>query len=258
MLERLERLLGLAAVSPLTLVYLLLAVGAAVENLLPPVPSDTFVLAGGILADRGVLEPGLVLAVAWTSNVAVALGVYTMARRYGRGIFGTRWGHWLLRPHQLQRLAGFYARYGLGAIFFSRFLPVFRVLVPTFAGITRLGFWRTALPLTLASGIWYGVVVYAGMLASRNLSRLLGLFDLVNNWLLALAALLVAGVALWWWRTRRSRREGSEAAGRDRAGPDLAQPDPTEARWADLGHARRAEKTGGSTDDARERRRSED
>ena len=209
MLEQLERFLHFAAVSPLTLVYLLLAAGAAVENIFPPVPSDTFVLVGGILADRGILRPILVLAVAWTSNVTVALVVYGMARRYGRGIFSTRWGHWLLRPHQLERLAGFYARYGLGTIFFSRFLPVFRVLVPAFAGITRLGFWSTAIPLAAASGIWYGVVVYAGILASRNLPRILGLLDVVNNWLLAAAGLVLVVVALWWWRTRRHRREGA-------------------------------------------------
>lgn len=216
MLERLEHLLLLAASSPLTLLYIFLGLGAAAENLFPPVPSDTFVLLGAILADRGVLDPWLVLGVAWGSNVALALTVYAMARKYGRGIFQTRWGHWLLRPHQLDRLAGFYVRYGLATIFGSRFLPVFRVLVPAFAGISRLGFWRTAVPLSLASGIWYGVLVLAGLLASRNLPRLLGVFDAVNDWLLAVALLLLLLVSLWWWRTRRARREGERGTSRDR------------------------------------------
>ena len=225
MLERLERLLQLATVSPLTAVYLLLGAGAAVENIFPPVPSDTFVLVGGILADRGVLHPGWVLGVAWFCNVGAALVVYGMARRYGRGIFSTRWGHWLLRPHQLDRLSEFYARYGLSTIFFSRFLPVFRVLVPAFAGITGLSFWRTAPPLALASALWYGVVVYAGILASRNLPRIVDLLSLVNNWLLALALVLVTGVAIWWWRSRRHRHE-EEATGAsswsEEASPDAA------------------------------------
>lgn len=213
MLEQLERLLHLATGSPLTLVYLLLALGAATENLFPPVPSDTFVLVGGILADRGVLQPWLVLAVAWGSNVVAALFVYAMARRYGRGIFHTSWGHWLLRPHQLERLARFYGRYGLVAIFGSRFLPVFRVLVPAFAGISRLGFWSTALPLVLASGIWYAILVGAGILASRNLPRIVGLVGLVNNWLLGAAVVLLGAVGVWWWMTRRARREGGKGRG---------------------------------------------
>lgn len=210
MLDRLESLLHLAAVSPVTALYLLLGAGAAIENVFPPVPSDTFVLVGGILVDRGVLRPGLLLGVVWLSNVAGALVVYAMARRYGRGIFSTRWGHWLLRPHQLDRLQEFYGRYGLATIFFSRFLPVFRVLVPAFAGITRLGFWSMALPLVLASGIWYAAMVYLGVLASRNLPRILDLLGLVNNWLLGGAAVVAVVVAAWWWRSRWQRREEAE------------------------------------------------
>lgn len=239
--DRLERLLRLAAGSPLTLVYLLLGAGAAIENVFPPVPSDTFVLAGGILADRGVLDPVLVLAVAWISNVAAALVVYGMARRYGRGIFSTRWGHWLLRPHQLDRLAGFYARYGLATIFFSRFLPVFRVLVPAFAGISRLGFWSTALPLAVASAIWYGVVVYAGILASRNLPRIVGLLDAVNNWLLAVALVLVSAVAVWWWSSRRHRWESEET-------PDTSSVD-GEGWWSVEAMERKRGSGPGSADD---------
>lgn len=207
MLEQLEHFLFLATRSPLTLLYLLLALGAAVENIFPPVPSDTFVLLGAILADRGVLDPWLVLAVAWGGNVAVALTVYAMARKYGRDIFQTRWGHWLLRPHQLDRLAGFYLRYGLLAIFASRFLPGFRVFVPAFAGISRLGFWSTAIPLGVASGIWYGVLVLAGQLASRNLPKLIGVFGTANNWLLLVAMVAVVGLVVWWWRTRRAKRK---------------------------------------------------
>lgn len=205
MRDRFEHLIQLAYGSPIALLYVLLAVGAAIENIFPPIPSDTFVLLGGILADRGSLEPVLVVAVAWTGNVAAAIFVYAMARQYGRGIFQTGWGHWLLRPHQLERLDVFYERYGLITIFGSRFLPVFRVVVPAFAGITGLSFWRTVPPLALASALWYSVVVYLGVLASRNLSRILHLFDRVNTGLLLGAAAAAALVGWWWWRTRRER-----------------------------------------------------
>lgn len=228
-MHRLEEFLHFAYGSPIALVYLFLAGGAAVENFFPPIPSDTFILVGGVLADRGVLSPALVLGLAWFSNVTGALFVYAMARQYGRGIFRTRWGHWLLRPHQLERLGTFYSRYGLVAIFGSRFLPVLRVVVPAFAGITGLGFWSTALPVALASAVWYTMVVFAGILASRNLSRLLGLFEAVNTWLLVVAGALAVGVAIWWWRTRRHRHAVGEA--RDDRAEEEAR------RWAPEGEA---------------------
>lgn len=201
--EQIEAILHLVGRIPVETLYLLVGIGAAIENLFPPIPSDTVVIAGGVLADRGVLNGRLVFAVAWVSNLILALVVYLAARRYGRGVFETRWGHWLLRPHQLARMGEFYARHGTMAVLASRFFPVFRVLVPIFAGITGLGFWRTALPLGAASAAWYAALVWVGVLASRNVPRILRAVQTANTTFLVVAGLLAALVALWWLRSRR-------------------------------------------------------
>lgn len=202
MQEILDWLVSVLAAVPTETVYLLVAAGAAVENIFPPVPSDTFVVLGGVLADRGVVSWQIVLAAAWLANISTGCFVYLMGRRYGRAIFDTSWGQWLLRPHQLERMARYYERYGTLTVLVSRFFPVFRVVVPAFAGISRLGFWRTALPLSAASAIWYSVLVWAGMLASRNVPRLVRWFETANTGLLVAAGLLSLLVAAWWWRTR--------------------------------------------------------
>jgi membrane protein DedA with SNARE-associated domain len=199
----LDRLLELVEMVPVETVYLLVGAGAAVENVFPPVPSDTFVVLGGVLADRGFLEWELVLAVAWIANLTLGCFVYLMGRRYGRAIFETRWGRWLLRPHQLQRMAGFYEQYGTLTILVSRFFPVFRVLVPAFAGISRLGFVRTAAPMGIAAAAWYAALVWAGVFASRNVPRLVRWMETANVWLLAGAGVLALALGTWWWRTRR-------------------------------------------------------
>lgn len=203
MQEMLDWLLGVLDVFPVEVVYLLVGLGAAVENVFPPVPSDTFVVLGGVLADRGLLEAEIVLAVAWASNILLGCGVYVMGLRYGREIFETPWGRWLLRPRQLEQMARFYDRYGTITVLVSRFFPVFRVLVPAFAGISRLGFWRTAVPLAVASGVWYSVLLWAGIVASRNVPRLVEWVGRANTSLVALAVLLTLLVGTWWWRTRR-------------------------------------------------------
>jgi membrane protein DedA with SNARE-associated domain len=208
--DALEQILSALSALPVATAYLVVGAGAALENLFPPVPSDTFVIVGGVLADRGVLQGDLVVGVAWAANVLLAGLVYAAARRYGPAIFRTRWGHWLLRPHQLDTLSGFYDRFGTAAIFSSRFVPVFRVLVPVFAGISGLGFWRTMLPLGVASALWYGVLLWLGVLASRNIPRLVGWVEDMNRGLLVAALLVAALAALWWWRTRHRHDESSE------------------------------------------------
>jgi len=206
MQSHLENLFQLIGEIPVESIYLLIAIGAAVENIFPPIPSDTFVLLGGILVDQGLLRADLVFISAWLANNVLALFVYLMGRRYGRGIFQTRWGHWLLRPHQLERLSEFYERYGTVTVLVSRFFPVFRVLIPAFAGISRLPFWRTAIPLAIASAVWYGVLLFAGIFASRNLPRVLAVFEAFNTWLLIATIVLLGGVAILWWLSRRERQ----------------------------------------------------
>ena len=226
MLQQFEALLGIVGLIPTWALYVLIGAGAALENLFPPIPSDVMVILGGVLADRGVVKIAPVLLVAWASNVTMAIVVYVMSRRYGREIFSRRWAHWLLRPHQLDQLAIFYASYGIGAIFLSRFLPVFRVLIPAFAGVSHLGFFRTAIPVALASAIWYGALVLAGVFASRNVAHLLNVMGHVNGWLIAATCLTFLVVGVWWWRTRRpsvrhAHEVGHEAEyeeGRERAG----------------------------------------
>lgn len=208
MQEQLEAFLHLVGGIPVETVYFLVGIGAAVENLFPPVPSDVVVVAGGLLADRGVLDARLVFLVAWVSNLVLALGVYVAARRFGGGIFSTRWGRWLLRPAQLERMSLFYEDYGALTILVSRFFPVFRVLVPAFAGISRLAFWRTALPLALASAAWYAVLVGAGVLASRNIPRIVRALTAVNTTAGLLALLLAVALGWLWARSRRDEPGG--------------------------------------------------
>lgn len=219
MLERLNDLIGLISRVPVETVYLLIALGAGIENVFPPIPSDVIVLAGAILADRGLLRADIVFLVAWLGNLVLGLGVYAAARSYGAGLFSTRWGRWLLRPRQLERMAVFYEEYGTLTVLVSRFFPVFRVLVPAFAGVSRLGFWRTAIPLAAASALWYGVLIGVGILLSRNLPRLIDALQTVNTTvaLVALAAALLVGYV--WWRTREEDEDGDDG-GDAGDGPD--------------------------------------
>ncbi|MFW6088510.1 MAG: DedA family protein [Gemmatimonadota bacterium] len=213
MLAELEKLIGLISRIPVETIYLLIAAGAAIENVFPPIPSDVIVLAGAILADRGVLRPDAVFFVAWAGNITLSLAVYFAARSYGAGLFATRWGRWLLRPRQLERMAVFYDQYGTLTVLVSRFFPVFRVLVPAFAGVSRLGFWRTAIPLTIASAVWYGALVATGVLLSRNLPRLVEAVQAANATVAGIALLVAGLITFVWWRTRRHDDEGGSVDG---------------------------------------------
>jgi membrane protein DedA with SNARE-associated domain len=207
-------LLGL----PRPVLYAVLAVGSATENLLPPVPADTFILLGGFLAGRGRLDAWSVFGVTWAANVTSALAVYWIGHRYGRSFFEIGMGRRILHEGQLARMQGFYRRWGTHAIFLTRFLPGFRAVVPVFAGVSHQPPHKVALPLAAASAIWYGILVWLGATTARNLETLLAWLGGINRVFLVLALALAGLVAAWWWKTRHGGGGDEAGEGTDGGG----------------------------------------
>ena len=190
---------------PPLLVYAILGVGAALENLIPPIPADTFVLFGGFIAAQGTVNAWVVWLVTWAFNVGSALVVYGLGHRHGKRFFQHGLGKHMLNDDQLKRMQGFYQRYGPVAMFFARFLPGLRAVVPAFAGVSHQSFLPAALPLAAASALWYGALVWVGATAGKNLDTLMGVLDKVNYVLVGLAILIFGGIFVWWWRTRHGK-----------------------------------------------------
>ena len=187
---------------PDVLVYLILGIASALENIIPPIPADVMVVAGGVIAGAGGVDPIILFVAVWLGNVGSALAVYWLGRRSGERFFEGRIGRALLAPRQIESLNAAYQRFGFPIIFFSRFLPVFRPVVPVFAGLTRLGFWRTAIPVATASAVWYGFLVYVGTMAGANWESVLAYLSRAGAWLWAIAGILIVLLGLLWWRTR--------------------------------------------------------
>jgi membrane protein DedA with SNARE-associated domain len=197
-----ETLLAWLASAPAAAIYASLGLAAALENVFPPIPADVVVFFGGVLAGGSAVDLWAVFGTVWAANVAGALLVYGLGRRYGQAFFAGAIGKRLLRPHQLTQLDVFYREHGPRVIFISRFLPMFRALVPVFAGVSNLGFWRTFLPMAAASGLWYGSIVYLGGAAGRNWRQILEMISQAGRGLAVAAGLLALLVAWWWWRSR--------------------------------------------------------
>lgn len=211
-----DRLIAWMEGLPAALVYVVMGVMAGLENIVPPVPADVVALTGGFLAGRGVTDPVLSFLVVWAANVGTALLMYWVGHRYGATFFGTRLGRFILQPGQMQRLSALYARHGGKVIFFSRFLPGFRAVVPVFAGTSGMTFIRAAVPLALASGLWYGLIVYLGATAGRNWEQIRAAVEASGRWLGLVALLLFAVAAWYWWKTRGEKEVVEEFLEPDR------------------------------------------
>ena len=215
-----DRALSLLTDLPPLLAYGLLAAGAAVENILPVIPADTFIVAGGFVAGLGTVHPVGVFGVVWGANVGGAIGVYAAGRRYGPAFFQTGPGRRLAGERRMEKLQAFYRRWGVIAIFLGRFLPGFRAVVPVFAGVARLGPGRAVPPIVVASAIWYGALVRIGYLGGDNVEAVAAVLERANRGLLIASGALAAGFAVMWWRARRAARRAPPARSGARHGGD--------------------------------------
>jgi membrane protein DedA with SNARE-associated domain len=198
--ELLDSLLHL----PPAAVYGVITALAALENLFPPVPADTAVALGAFLSAGGRISPWTVFLLTWVANVAGATLVYALARTAGRAFFRGRVGARLLKPAYLGRLERLYARYGIWGIFLSRFVPGVRAVIPPFAGVANLRTAQALVPLTLASGIWYGGLTLAAATLVQNLDQVARFVTGLNRIGIGLAV-LAAGIAIVLILRRRHR-----------------------------------------------------
>ena len=166
------------------------------ENVFPVVPADSTVALGAFLAGRGTLHAGVVFALTWSANVAGSAAVYWLARRYGRDFFRRPAGRRLLPAPVLAHIETQYQRHGTYGIFLSRLLPVWRAVVPPFAGLAGLSAPRALVPLALASGLWYGALTLSVAALGTNLDAVVSLLSHVNRVLgvAALGALIFVSV----------------------------------------------------------------
>jgi membrane protein DedA with SNARE-associated domain len=190
---------------PIGALYLAIAIIAAIENFFPPVPADTIVALGAFLAARGHGTALGSFVATWIGNVGGAMVMYAIGRRFGaerldRRFLGER------GPAAESRIAALYGRYGIFALFLSRFLPGVRAVVPPVAGALRVPPIRAAAAIGLASSIWYGLITYAGFYLGSDWESVLATMREYGTIAgIVAGVVLTIGVLVWWMRSRRTR-----------------------------------------------------
>ena len=172
-------------------VYAVVGLLAIVENVFPPVPADTAAAVGAFLASAGTGSAVTVYLVTWFANVAGATGVYLVARHLGRPFLRGPLGRRMVDPRVMARIERLYDRWGVAGIFLSRFIPGVRSIVPPFAAVAGLSPVRALVPLTLASGLWFGAVIWAIVAFADEVRDIVRFVDRMNEWTAAVAIAVV-------------------------------------------------------------------
>ncbi len=177
----------------------------AIESACIPLPSEIIMPFSGYLASTGRFS--LVL-VATAGAVGCNLGS-TLA--YAVGAYGgrpavERWGHYiLLSRSELDRVDGYFERFGTATVLVGRLLPVVRTFVSLPAGIARMPFWKFQLYTFVGSWPWCFLLAYAGVKLGQAWDSSPALKRIMHSLDFAVIAVILAG-AVWYavrlWRNR--------------------------------------------------------
>lgn len=210
-----DSVLELVSSSPWT--YAVILGIAALDAVLPLVPSETAVISAGVLAGTGDLQLGLVIAAGAAGAYAGDSSAYLLGRRADerfkrtlfRGDNGARRQAWAERTLE---------RHGGPLIFGARFVPGGRTATTVSAGALRMRWARFAAFAAMAALGWASYAALMGYLGGRAFEDN-PLWGLLVGFGLAALTLLVVEVA------RRSRARSRRADVVNAVAEKSAQPD---------------------------------
>lgn len=185
-------------------------VGIALENIFPPLPSEAILPLAGLAASRGSFA--LWEAILWTTigSLVGALALYGIGVWFGlerlRRIADKMP---LVKVQDVDRTVEWFHRHGGAAVFFGRFIPIFRSLISIPAGVVRMPIWRFLLLTGAGSLIWNTTFVLIGWYLGEQWHIVEEYMDVVQNVVIVAVVLAVAWFVIARVRSLRAdKRQG--------------------------------------------------
>lgn len=161
------------------------------------VPGEVgMVLAGAAGAEAG-MPLGTLIGVAAVAALAGDTVSYLVGRRFGSSLVHRwRWSRVRVAP-KLDHARRHFETSGGGAVFAARWVGALRAVVPVVAGSARMPFGRFLAWDVAGTLSWTATVVTAGFLFGDDMA------SVVDRWGHMVSALVLVGLAGWWWARRR-------------------------------------------------------
>ena len=180
--------------------YIVIFIGAALDNFGLPASGDVVLFAGGWFSNRGHAALPLVMLSGFAGALASDNAVYWIGRIGGRPlitrVLKMRFLHFLINEGTLEKVERYFEAHGGKIVFVGRFGPGLRSMTPLFAGVSRMKYYKF-FPYNLsAAAVWAVAYTLVGYVFGAYWSELLAVaqsfgYGIVALVVLALSALLM-------------------------------------------------------------------
>jgi membrane-associated protein len=166
------------------------------------VPGETALLVAGVFCQRGVLNLPVMIVLAVVAAIAGDSVGYAFGHRFGPGFRRTRAGQFVGEPRWNQ-VDGFIEKHGGKAVLIGRLTALFRALIPSVAGMSKMHYRTFLVWNAIGALIWAPACVLLGYAFSKSLS----VVGQALTWApLAIIGLVIIGYVVLHLRRRRAEK----------------------------------------------------
>ncbi len=170
----------------------------ALENIIPPIPSELIMGLGGVAVARGTMSFWPLLIAGTVGSTLGNYAWFLAGDRFGYQRLEPlveRWGRWLTVDWQsIEKATDFFRRHGQWVVFGLRFSPVLRTMVSLPAGLSHMHHGKFLAFTFAGAAVWNTLLIHGGRLLAHYLA---GMKD-VLGW--SVIGLTVATVLWYAWR----------------------------------------------------------
>jgi membrane protein DedA with SNARE-associated domain len=180
--------------------YVVIFIGAALDNFGLPASGDVVLFAGGWFSNLGHAALPLVMLSGFAGALASDNAVYWIGRIGGRPlitrVLKMRFVHFLINEGTLEKVERYFEAHGGKMVFVGRFGPGLRSMTPLFAGVSKMKYYKF-FPYNLsAAAVWAVAYTLVGYVFGAYWGDLLAVaksfgYGIVTLVVVALGALLM-------------------------------------------------------------------
>ena len=180
--------------------YIVIFIGAALDNFGLPASGDVVLFAGGWFSNLGHAALPLVMLSGFAGALASDNAVYWIGRIGGRPlvtrVLKMRFVHFLINEGTLEKVERYFEAHGGKMVFVGRFGPGLRSMTPLFAGVSKMKYYKF-FPFNLsAAAVWAVAYTLVGYLFGAYWSDLLAVAQSFGYGIVALVVLVLSALLL--------------------------------------------------------------
>jgi membrane protein DedA with SNARE-associated domain len=183
--------------------YLGIAFLMALENLIPPIPSELIMPLAGFTVAKGELNLAMVIVAGTIGSVLGSTSWYFLGKYWGlerTKRIANRYGKWLgVSGKDIEKAKVWFDRRGYIATGFGRLLPGIRTYISVPAGISNMPLLPYLFYSTIGSAFWVGLLTVAGYILGDN-------YEQVGIYVKPFSIVVLIGVlsiAIYWVMKKR-------------------------------------------------------